>query len=240
MRAAIYTRVSSDPRGVGRSVTEQLAECEQLCQREGWQIVEVFTDNDRSASRHARKTRPAYQALTEFVQAGGCDVLVTWEASRFQRDLAVYVDLRNLCHDCGVLLSYNGRTYDLSRTDDRFMTGLDALLAEQESDRTRDRVLRTVRAQATKGQPHGKLLYGYRRRYDPASGALLEQIPREDQAAIVREAAARVAAGETASAVARDLNQRGVPAPRGGRWELTQIRRLVTNPAYIAKRVHRG
>jgi DNA invertase Pin-like site-specific DNA recombinase len=53
-RAVIYTRVSQD-RGAGkRSVGEQEAECRTVATGNGWTVVRVFTDNDRSASRYAR------------------------------------------------------------------------------------------------------------------------------------------------------------------------------------------
>lgn len=240
MRAAIYSRVSSDPRGRGRSVQEQEAECHAIAERQGWSVVGVFTDNDRSASRYATKARREYERLLDFVREGRCDVLVTWEASRFQRDLEAYVALRELCRLRGVLWSYSGRTYDLQRTDDRLSTGLDALLAERESDMTRDRVLRAVRANAGTGRPHGKLLYGYEREYDPSSGQLLAQVVREDQAEVVREIARRFLSGEAFRAIADDLNRREVPAPRGGSWHPTNVRRVVLNPAFAGKRVHQG
>ncbi len=240
VRAVIYTRVSSDPRGSGRSVAEQEAECRAIAERAGWQVVRVFCDNDRSASRYATKDRPQFRKLVEFVERGACDVLVTWEASRFQRDLEVYVRLRELCRERDVLWSYSGKTFDLSRTDDRFGTGLDALLAERESGATRDRVLRAVRSNAQSGRPHGKLLFGYRREYDDRR-RLIGQMVDEDQAAVVREAARRVLAGETPYAVAQDFTKRGIPTPGEGRaWDLTQIKRLCVNPGYVAKRVHRG
>jgi DNA invertase Pin-like site-specific DNA recombinase len=232
--------VSSDPRGAGRSVTEQEADCRATADREGWQVVTVLVDNDRSASRYATKTRPAFTKLLALIEAGGCDVVVCWEASRLQRDLKVFANLREACRERGVLWSYSGRTYDLSRTDDRLSTGLDAVLAERESDQTRERVMRAVRANAAAGRPHGKLLYGYRRDRDPATGAPTAQVIDDDQAEIVREAARRVARGEPCNAVAADFNARAIPAPRGGQWSLTQVGRLTTNPAYIAKRVHQG
>lgn len=242
MRAVIYTRVSSDPNDRGRSVSEQESECRAVCERNGWDIVAVFSDNDRSASRYATKERPEYRRVIECVEAGGCDVLVTWEASRGQRDLLAYARLRDLCERRGVLLSYSGRTYDMTEADDRFGTGLDALLAERESDQTRKRVLRAVRSNATKGRPHGRLLYGYRREYDPVTRELIRQVPDDETAAIVREAARRVLDGETPYAVAQDFNRRGIPTPtNGGRgWDLTQIKRLCVNPGYVGKRVHRG
>lgn len=240
-RAAIYARVSSDPRGVGRSTDEQEADCRRIAEREGWTVVRTFVDSDRSASRFANGDRPAYRELIEFLKAGNADVLVTWEASRTQRDLDAYVKLRDLCRDAGVQWSYSGRTYDLSRTDDAFTTGLDALLSEREASVTRDRVLRAVTANAAAGRPHGRLTYGYRRLYDDNTGELVEQVVRDDQAAVIREAARRVLGGETPYAVAKDFNARGIPTPRNGKgWDLTQVKRLCTNPAYIAKRVHRG
>jgi site-specific DNA recombinase len=232
-RALIYARVSSDPRGLGRSVAEQEVDCRAVAAREGWAVTGVLVDNDRGASRHSTGARPAFDRLAQAVSAGECDVLLTWEASRFQRDLAVYVELRELCRVAGVQWSYSGRTYDLSRTDDRLTTGLDALLAERESDMTRERVRRAMASAAVAGRPHGRPLYGYTRTAD-------SQEIDPDAADVVREAAMRVAGGEALSGVAADLNARGILSPGGRRWELTQIRRLVTNPAYVGQRVHRG
>lgn len=254
-RAVIYTRVSSDPNDRGRSVTEQEADCRAVCASNGWDVVAVFSDNDRSASRYATKERPEHRKLITFIESGNADVLVTWESSRAQRDLIAYAKLRDLCERQGVLLSYSGRTYDMAEATDRFSTGLDALLAERESEETRKRVLRAVRSNADKGRPHGKLLYGYRREYDPVTRELIGQVPDDEDevdgdtgvvvrratAPVVREAARRVLSGETPYAVAQDFDRRGIPTPRGGRgWDLTQVKRLCINPGYAGKRVHRG
>ncbi|WP_196218201.1 recombinase family protein [Streptomyces blattellae] len=62
LRAVIYARVSSDPNNRGKSVADQVAECKRECEHRGWQLVEVFEDNDRSASRYDQGTqelRPA-------------------------------------------------------------------------------------------------------------------------------------------------------------------------------------
>jgi len=240
-RAVIYTRVSSDPNDRGHSVAEQEADCRAVCERNAWQVTAVYSDNDRSASRYATRARPEHRKVIRLLESGGADVLVTWEASRTQRDLTAYAELRALCERRGVLLNYSGRTYDMAEAQDRFSTGLDALIAEKYADDTRERVLRAVRANAGRGRPHGKLLYGYRREYDPKTGELTRQVPDEATAEIVREAARRVMAGETPYAVAQDFDRRGIPTPRGGaRWDLIQIKRLCINPGYAGKRVHQG
>jgi DNA invertase Pin-like site-specific DNA recombinase len=75
-RALIYTRVSKDKRQ-GRSVEEQEAECRRVCDHEGWRIADVLTDNDRSASRYASRSRPAWEQVKHRIATDGIDVLVT-------------------------------------------------------------------------------------------------------------------------------------------------------------------
>lgn len=241
VRAVIYTRVSSDPNDRGRSVSEQEAECRAWVGRRGWELAEVYCDNDRSASRYARKARPDWQRLTEDLSLGKIDVLVSWEVSRTTRDRLVWAALVETCIDRGVRLCIGDRLHDLSDPDDAFSLDLASSLAVRESGMTRKRVMRAVQANAAKGAPHGRLLYGYRREYD-ASRQLIGQLPDENTAPIVREAARRVLAGETPYAVAQDFNRRGIPTPAGAArgWDLTQVRRLCVNPGYAGKRVHRG
>lgn len=241
MRAVIYTRVSSDSTGKGRSVSEQESDCRAICEREGWDVAEVLTDNDIGASRHSGKDRPAYRRLTEVLTRG--DVLVTWEASRAQRDLKAYVELRDLCTVRGVLWSYSGRLYDLSRGDDRFGTGLDALLAEKEAEQTRDRVLRAKRAAALDGRHGGRLPYGYRRVINMRTGATEGWIPDEVEAPIVREIFDRALDGESLWSICRDFTARGVPAPStqknaAGQWRPQRVRVMIIRPTYAGLVVH--
>src|SRR5438445_77080 len=134
MDALIYTRVSKDTKGRGRSVAEQEAECRKLCEREGWRIVDVLSDNDRSASRYAKRGRPAWDEVKHRIAAGKVGVLVVWEASRTTRDLGEFVAMRDLLSAHGVLLSYDGETYDLTKTRDIKRASQDAVGAESESN----------------------------------------------------------------------------------------------------------
>ncbi|WP_139812906.1 recombinase family protein [Prescottella equi] len=243
MRAVIYTRVSSDAAGQGRSVAEQEAECRTVCDREGWRVAEVLCDNDIGASRHSARSRPEWNRLSAILQPG--DVLVTWEASRAQRDLAEYVRMRDLCADRGVMLSYSGRLYDLSRGDDRFGTALDALIAEREAEQIRERVLRAKKAGAIAGRPNGRLPYGYRRVIDMNTGATKKWIPDEATAPVVREIAKRALAGESLWSISRDLTARGVPAPdiqknAAGAWRPQRVRVMITSPTYAGLSTHKG
>lgn len=242
LRAFVYDRTSRDLKGTAseRANADQNTENERFCERQGWAIVDRFTDPGKGASRHSKSKRKDYERMIEALQRGACDVLVVWEASRAYRDLAVYVQLRDLCVKHRVLLCYNGTVYDMTRRNDRFATGLNALQAEDEADVIRERNLRTTRLNAERGGPHGRLPYGYRRIYDEHTGELIKQVPHEKQAPIVREIAKRVASGQSLYKVAQSLNERGIPAPSGGTWGPSNIPDLITKATYIGKRVHRG
>lgn len=242
LRAFVYDRTSRDISGTAaeRANADQNTENERFCERQGWAIVGRFTDPGKGASRHSKKKRDDYERMVERVQRRECDVLVVWEASRAYRDLAVYVSLRDLCSKNRVLLCYNGQIYDMSRGNDRFITGLNALQAELEADNIRDRILRTTRLNAERGRPHGRLPYGYRRVYDERTGDLLEQVPHEAQAEVVREIARRAAGGESLYNIARSLNERAVPGPTGRSWTPDIIPNMITKPTYIGKRQHQG
>ncbi|GAC71100.1 recombinase family protein [Gordonia soli] len=244
MPAIIYCRVSSDPQQRGKSVEEQEIECRAFAASQGWTVGEVLVDNDRGASRYSRRDRPAYRRLSETLTKG--DVLITWEASRAQRDLKAYIQLRDLCAERGVQWCYSGRIYDLGRGDDRFTTGLDALLSEKEVEQTRERVLRAVRANAAAGKPHGKLPYGYMIVRDPVTGESIDRVPNPETAPIVREIVKRVLAGESMYSLCKEFNANGIPGPRPRRdgtpaqWIPVTMRKIIESPTYAGFRTHKG
>lgn len=256
MRALIYCRASADPTGRSFSVESQETEDRAWCQREGWEVAGVIVDNDRSASRWAAKEREGYEKVAPALAGtthGVIHVLVCWESSRANRDLEFYVGLRNLCAEYGVLYAYKGRVYDMASGDDRFSTGMDALVDEREAERARDRTLRGHRLSVTNGTPRGFTPYGYRRVYDPNTGRLQAQVIDPPTAAIIKEITACILRGDTLYAICKDLNGRGVLSPRArhaelvGReasdaahWTSSIIRNLLARRSLIGIRTHKG
>lgn len=238
--ALLYGRASRDPKKRGRSVADQIDSGRDLCDTHNWPIAGIFDqDIDRSASRHARRARADFEALLAAIEAGKGRIVVAWEASRYYRDIEAYIRLRNACMAANVLLCYNGQVYDLSKREDRKATAQDAIAAEDEADGIRDRVLRTTRAQAKKGLPHGRLLWGYARRYDPDTGDLIEQYQDPERGPIVLEIFERIAAGETEYAILHDLRTRGERLP-GLQWEYHHLHRMLKNAGYAGRRIFQG
>lgn len=242
LRAFIYARVSKDPRRRETSIRDQMTDNYRTCEDNNWAVAGVFKDPDRSASRHAKRDRPEWEEMLRRARSGECDVIVFWESARAYRSLDVFVELRKLCLKHGILLCYDGDVFDVSKPTDWKRLTRDAVDAEEEAEKIRNRVLRTTRLSAERGAIHGKIPYGFRRLYDSATGDLLGQVEEPESAEVIREAAKRVAAGQTTYKIAKDFQERGIPAPRNAArgWDPQTVKQVVLNPAVIGKRVHDG
>ncbi|MFF7142342.1 recombinase family protein [Streptomyces nodosus] len=239
--ALLYGRNSRDPNKQGRSVDDQLAVAHAMCTKYDWPVAAVFKDTGISASRHSKKSRDEFEDLLQAIEERRGRIVVAFEASRYYRDLEVYVRLRNACYSAGVLLCYDNQVFDLSKRADRKATARDAIDAEDEAEGIRDRNLRTVELTAQAGRPHGRIPYGYARRYDQDTGELLEQYPHPTQAKYVAEAMKRVDSGESIYTVAKWLRGTSEAArPDGKRWTEKQVKDLLLNPTNLGDRVFRG
>lgn len=266
LKALIYARESvyEDKAGT-RSTDEQVTDGLARCDQKGWQPLlidgeQAIIDSGKTATRkrrNGRRTlvrREGWERVKRIIAGDEAgipipDVLVYFLASRAQRDLDVYVELRNLCADHHVLLDYNGKTFDMDNDDDRFHTGLDALLAEKDAAEVRKHVNRAMRANAASGMPHGQRTYGYQRVYNSTTGALVGQVPHEREAPVVREVFRMSAAGVPSYRIAKAINvTAALMAPwhgplltrRGHMWEDFGVRRVLVNPAYRGIRMHNG
>lgn len=246
IEAILYGRASQDRHGLMRSIADQLNELEGWCRPIKWRPAKIIKDSNRSASQWRKKEREGFDEAIALIESGKYGGFATWEPSRAGRDLAIYVELRAACQRAGVLYLTHGRVYDLSRSDDSFMMGFEFLRAEADANTMRERQLRTVRLNAEKGRPHGRLPYGYRRVYDENTGVLLRQEPDLHTAQIVKDAARDVLAGVSMWSIAMRLQEAGEPtpmkswveAPRG--WDTYTVRQVLQNPTIAGKRVYRG
>jgi DNA invertase Pin-like site-specific DNA recombinase len=234
LRSALYGRASSDPKKRGRSIKDQFAEGELECEDRGWTIVDRYEDRDRSASRSARRVREDYTRMVADMEAGLMDVIVYAERSRANRDMDHAIKLRKLCERTSVLLCYGGRVYNMHNPTDRRDFTRDSVASEEESEAIRERALRTARLNAKRGAPHGRVPFGYARRYDPDEGHLLGQVPHPDHAKVVRDLFTRAAARESFVALTADLAKYIPDTSRYG------LRYILRNKAYIGIRMHNG
>jgi site-specific DNA recombinase len=244
-------RVSKDKSGRERSNEEQHADNARAADRRGWMLGEAYRDVG-SASRYARKARIDFGRLMADLDAGtfGADVLILWESSRGSRRLSEWVTLIELCEARAVkiFVTSDAKLYDPTDARDRRSLQEDATDAEYESAKVSKRTLRSAAATAEAGRPSGPAPYGYRRVFDPHTGASSAQEPDPVEAPVVVDIFRRIMAGEALTALAADLNGRGtLPRPRRrpgaaepstAPWTAQTLRSVALSRAYIGERTH--
>jgi DNA invertase Pin-like site-specific DNA recombinase len=82
-RVAIYVRISLDRGGEGLGVQRQREDCLALAVTLGWIVVEVYEDNDISASKNV--PRPAFERLMRDLESGVIDALIVYDLDRLTR-----------------------------------------------------------------------------------------------------------------------------------------------------------
>lgn len=83
-RAAIYCRISEDPRALEKGVTRQAEDCAALIRSRGWQLVGTWTDNDVAVLRSGAH-RSRYAAMPAAAERGEITRIVAYGLSRLWR-----------------------------------------------------------------------------------------------------------------------------------------------------------
>lgn len=234
-RAVIYTRVSKD-RETETSTATQEAEARDLCARRGWEVVTVEVDQGRSAFKADTK-RPALERCLKMVDRGAADVLVVWRLDRLHRGLVDFFGTWSRIDQAGGELASVTDDLDTTRAAGKMMVSLIAGFAEMESEAKSDRALAWHASRRSKALPPiGPRPFGY----DRQDSTL---VVRPGEADIVRDAAARVLAGESLRSVARahGMTHRGLrvvlgSATTSGRREIEGVLVEGTWPAILDAR----
>jgi DNA invertase Pin-like site-specific DNA recombinase len=247
LRAVAYTRISDD-RGTGDDeglgVQRQADACTALADKEGYRLLEIFTDNSVSAWKG--KDRPAWKRLLAYCMDETVDVVIAFRDDRLWRDVVEERQVSQMLAKYGVtkVQFTSGRSYDLGDVDDQFMSGIGALFSQHESAVKSYRTRKALEQRAMQGRwLGGRKPYGYRRPTEEEIAAGDCQpgglVVIDEEAEIVREIARRVLAGETSLSIAADLNDRGITC-NNMRWDHSRVRELMVNPIFAGLKSYNG
>ncbi|MBY6006703.1 recombinase family protein [Salipiger bermudensis] len=214
-RAAVYARYSSNLQSP-TSIEDQVAMAKRFCDRQGWTMVNVFSDYEKTG-RNTR--RPGFQAMKRAADNMEFDIVVVEDIDRLNRKLTDALRIYD------ILTFQSIELHSLEQGKQDFLKVLFAgygaqLLSEKIGQKTR----RGMQGAVTRQRLHTSA-YGYRK-VEVETG-LNREIDLE-QAAIVHRIFREFASGRSSAAIAEGLNLDKVPAPRGGSWDGSTIR---GNPA---------
>ncbi len=228
-KTIIYLRQSLDRSRDELGVERQLSECQRLCLERGYEVAEVITDNNRSATTGKR---PGYDRLLGLIKTGSVDVVVVLRIDRLLRRLTDLEALIELSERTGVQIATVQGDIDLSSSQGRLVGRLLASVARSEMETKGERHRLANAQKAAAGKPHGsRRPFGYE--------ADMMTI-RATEAAILREMAAKVISGYSYKDVAFWLNRDGHRTTQGRPWLAITIRNMLSKPRYSGIRTYHG
>lgn len=231
-QTVIYARQSLDRTGAGAAVDRQVADCRRLAEARGWQVTEVISDNDISASNGKR--RPGYERLLNLMLTGQIHAVVVWHVDRLTRRLVDLEQVITVCESTGVRLATVTGDLDLSTDTGRMVARILASVARGEVERKGARQRRANQQRADAG------LMGWTRRpfgYDKVDGRIVRV---EVEAHALQDAARLVLAGSTLAAGVRMLDDHGLTTTIGKPWNVTSLRRALLSPRYAGRVTYNG
>ena len=217
MRAAIYARYSSDLQSES-SIDDQVRLCREFAEREGWELVEIYSD---AAVSGATTLRPGYQSLLENAREGEFDVVVAEALDRLSRDQEDIAGLyKQLCFaGIDLLTLAEGKVNELHIG---LKGTMNALYLKDLAQKTR----RGLEGRVRQGRSGGGLCYGYDvvketdGNGDPVAGGRAINL---EEAEVVRRIFQDYLAGKSPRAIAIALNRERVTGPRHNGWTASTI-----------------
>ncbi len=214
MKAAIYCRLSEEDKNKqcesddSCSIQNQKSMLQQYAMEHGWELYQIYSDDDYAG---ADRRRPEFNRLLKDAEQHKFDIILCKTQSRFTRELELVEKyIHGLFPVWGIRfisIVDNADTADKGNKKSRQINGLiNEWYLEDMSDN-----IRSVLTDRRKNGFHigSFALYGYQK--DPSQKGHL--IIDEEAAAIVREVFTLYAQGCGKTAIARMLNDRGIPNP---------------------------
>jgi site-specific DNA recombinase len=229
MNVLIYARVSSESQDVDLSISAQLRALREFAQSNGHLIVKELVDEAESGRTAAR---PKFKEMISLArrQPRVFDAILVWKYSRFARNREDSVVFKALLRRCGVDVVSITEPHDNTATGklmEAFIEGLD----EFYSQNLGEEVTRGMRESAMRGfYLSARKPYGYRKVRVRDGNKERTKLEIEDsEASVVTQIFKSVLEGNGLTEIAKNLNGRAIPSPRGKGWGKTGLREIVSN-----------
>ncbi|MCM5693392.1 recombinase family protein [Sinorhizobium meliloti] len=238
MKAALYARYSSDNQR-DASIEDQLRLCRARAEREGWTVVDSYSDRAISG---ASLLRPGVQELIADGLKRRFDVILTESLDRLSRDQEDIAGFYKRMRFGGINIVTLSEG-EVSELHIGLKGTMGALYLKDLADKTR----RGLRGRIEDGKSGGGLCYGYDvvRQLDQTGAASRgERTINEAEANTVRRIFMEYLAGKSSRTIAMRLNSESVLGPQGSEWGPSTIHGnpkrgtgILNNELYIGKLV---
>lgn len=225
MRAATYSRVSTEDQVDNYSIPTQL---EAIHEYASERDIEVVKDCIDPGVTGATLDRTALNELRQLARSRQVDLVIAYDPDRLSRSLAHLLILSNEFEKAGVELTFV--TQPIGKTpEDRMLFNVRGVFAEYERTKILERTMRGRMQKARDGmQPGGKAPYGY----GIVDG---RHVINEEEAQVVRMIFGWLSKeGMTLLGIQQRLNAMQIPTRRGTKfWQRSNLHRIVREEAYV-------
>ena len=213
-KVAIYCRLSEEDRNKqcdtddSNSIQNQKSMLIQYAIEQGFEIFNIYSDDDYTGSD---RNRPEFKRLLEDAQARKFDIILCKTQSRFTRELELVEKyIHGLFPIWGIRFISIVDNADTANKGNKKSRQINGLVNEWYLEDMSENIRSVLTNRRQNGFHIGSFaLYGYKK--DPEQKGHL--IIDEEAAAIVREVFTLFSQGYGKTAIARILNDRGVPNP---------------------------
>lgn len=255
MKVAIYCRLSEEDRDKqvatedSNSIQNQKTMLLQYAMDQGWELYNIYSDDDYAG---ADRRRPEFNRLLKDAEAHRFDIILCKTQSRFTRELELVEKyIHGLFPVWGIRFISVVDNADTANKGNKKSRQINGLVNEWYLEDMSDNIRSVLTNRRVNGFHIGAFaLYGYRK--DPEHKGHL--IVDEEAAAVVREVFTLFSKGYGKSAIARMLNDRGIPNPTeykrlhalrykqpktksGTLWKYFSISDMLSNEIYIGNMV---
>ena len=255
VRVAIYARVSSDLQLENWSLTSQITEGTDYCERTpGFSVTKEYVERGHSAWKGNANTRPVYLQMMQDAKAGRFDVLLTTSVDRMSRNVVNLLDTVRQLREYGVTYVSIHENLDFSGPMGEFMLTQLGAFAQMQSSILSAHTTRGREERLRQGLYTSRPPYGYQVCDDscPATEGHVGCHINEEKAEVVRKVFRLYAGGQYSMKDIADLlnaeghrtngkfaDRVGVERP-GNRWTAGAISQLLKNRFYLGQLKYQG
>lgn len=222
MRGVIYARFSSHAQRE-ESIEQQIDECREFAQKNGIEIVGVYSDEAISGRTDVR---PEFQRMMRDAAKSQFDVVIAYKSNRISRHMLHALQYQDRLERLGISTLYAREEFG-NTPSGRFALRMMQSMNQFYSENMAEDIKRGLMDNAKQCKANGSLPYGYKRGAD----GRFEIVPAE--ADIVRLIFDDCVHGVPYVETARKLNGEGLRTRRGKTWTDSTFIRLLKNDAYI-------
>ncbi len=255
MKVAIYCRLSEEDKNKqsetddSGSIQNQKSMLLHYAMEQGWELYNIYSDDDYAG---ADRRRPEFNRLLKDAEQHKFDIVLCKTQSRFTRELELVEKyIHGLFPIWGIRFISIVDNADTANKGNKKSRQINGLVNEWYLEDMSDNIRSVLTSRRVNGFHIGAFaLYGYKK--DPNQKGHL--VIDEEAAAIVREVFSLFSQGYGKTAIARMLNDRGIPNPteykrlHGLRyrqpktqsstlWKYLAISDMLTNEMYIGNMV---